>query len=299
MKAARGARLGLVVAMTVFVAGGCGDDDDSASAEGGTEDVRAEPDPPPALDFAAKDYGFDLPATFEGGLLTMNMANKGKEPHFAAFAKPAEGKTTADIRAALSAPPGSAPAGPPPFEDVAGVGTIDPGLTSNLTVNLPTGSYVVYCAVPAPDGAPHFAKGMMVDIEVTEGSVRSLPETSAEVKVADFAIGKLPEFKPGKNTVTIVNNGKQLHELNLIELLKGKTVEDMVAWAAKEEGPPPAPFLGGPVVKQGLSGSTTFDLEAGKTYAIVCTIPDFLGDFAPHITKGMHSPPFEVTAGSG
>jgi hypothetical protein len=33
--------------------------------------------------------------------------------------------------------------------------TADPGVGGNMTVNLPAGSYAVYCLIPSPDGVPH------------------------------------------------------------------------------------------------------------------------------------------------
>ena len=52
----------------------------------------------------------------------MIFTNNGKEPHFAGLAAVAPGKTFADVEAALTAPvSSSAPAGPPPFEEFAGI----------------------------------------------------------------------------------------------------------------------------------------------------------------------------------
>ncbi|MDP9441891.1 MAG: hypothetical protein M3P34_06905 [Actinomycetota bacterium] len=52
---------------------------------------------------------------------------------------------------------------------------------------------------------------------------------------------------------------------------------------------------GGVAVKPGEEGVATVDLKSGGTYAFVCAIPDVLGDFARHLTKGMFTPPFTGT----
>ena len=84
--------------------------------------------------------------------------------------------------------------------------------------------HAAFCQAVTADEWEKFAE--MVDIEVTKGPVRSLPETPAEVKVADFAIGKLPDFEPGKNTLTMVNDGKQLHEeKNIVAWVSGNGVD--------------------------------------------------------------------------
>jgi hypothetical protein len=47
-------------------------------------------------------------------------------------------------------------------------------------------------------------------------------------------------------------------------------------------------------VRNGLSAVGTCEMKPGVRYAFVCIVPDSLGDFAPHLTKGMYSPIFEV-----
>jgi hypothetical protein len=279
-------RLALLFAALLTLSAGCRVDDGAAAAASTSKAA--------AVEITAHDYGFGLPSTLPGGLVDMALVNQGQEPHFAAFARPAEGKTLADVRAALTTPPGAAPAGPPPFLEYAALGTVSGGGTSRMTVNLPAGPYVLFCAIPAPDGTPHNVLGMMVDVEVTEAPERKLPKTPATVPTFDYAFGNFPEFKAGTNALTLENRGKQMHEIDLIELEDGKTIEDAVAWARSFQGPPPFRFLGGPAVNVGLSAVGTFDLEPGVRYAFVCIVPDTLGDMAPHLTKGMYSPVFEV-----
>jgi hypothetical protein len=48
-------------------------------------------------------------------------------------------------------------------------------------------------------------------------------------------------------------------------------------------------------VKPGDEGTAEIELKAGSTYAFVCVIPDVLGDFAPHIVKGMFTQPFTIS----
>lgn len=71
---------------------------------------------------------------------------------------------------------------------------------------------------------------------------------------------------------------------------------DVKAWAVKLAGPPPAHFLGGPAVRDGLSVTSTFEMKAGVRYAFVCIVPDRLSDFAAHIAKGMATAEFALGA---
>ena len=277
---------------------------------GGGEGVAAAPEPqqsaargaPQAatIEITAREYGFGVSPTLSGGLVDMALDNDGSELHYAAFARPVEGKTLADVRAALTTPPGSGSPGPLPMVEYAALGTVAPGRTSRMTVNLPAGPYVLFCAFPAPDGTPHNVLGMMVDVDVTGGTAGSLPDTLAAVLAFDFAYGILPnpnpKLKAGTNRIKLDNRGRQAHEIDLVEVADGKTIDDAIAWAATLLGPPPINFLGGAAVGAGLSAVGTFELKPGVRYAFVCVVPDTLGDFAPHLTKGMYSAIFEVSS---
>ncbi len=51
---------------------------------------------------------------------------------------------------------------------------------------------------------------------------------------------------------------------------------------------------GGVAVRPGEQGVTTLDLARGSADAFVYVSRDMLGDFAPHIVKGMFTAPFTV-----
>jgi len=274
--------------LLLFVATACGDDD---SGGGAGDDAAA----PTVVNLTAKDYTFELPATIEGGTIELNYKNDGAEPHFAAFAKAAAGKTFADVKAALTAPPGGeAPAGPPPFTEEAGAATVDPGGSAAMTFDLEAGTYALFCALPSPDGVPHAAKGMVVEVTVTEGEPVAQPDTVGTITGKEFALSAPPEFDEGDNVVGLTNDGTQLHEINLVELQDGKTVEDLVAWEASGAGPPPGKFLSGVAVAPGSSGTSTFDFKSGSTYVFVCLIPDSSTDFKSHLSKGMKTDTFTI-----
>jgi hypothetical protein len=290
--------LALVVlaASTLTACGGDDGADRAATTTSPTEDESAGRATPAQVSVTARDYAFDLPTTFRGGLVEFSYNNAGKEPHFAAFAKIAPDKTFADVKAALTAPPPSEtpPPGPPPFEEVIAFPTGDPGVTGKMTGNVPAGTYALYCSIPSPDGTPHAAKGMITEVTVTQGTEGELPASIGTVDAVDFRLTGAPPVKAGKNVVELSNKGKQIHEINLIELAPGRKVEDAVAWFSQGSGPPPFRFLAGAAVGPDADATTELDLKSGSNYAFVCAIPDFLGDFKPHVTKGMFTPAFTV-----
>jgi plastocyanin len=287
------ALLFLAAAMLV----GCGDGGGGGAA---TNTAPAEEAPPartpiPEASIVARDFAFEVATPIPGGLVQLSYYNAGKEPHFAAFAKIAPGKTVADVRTAVLAPPtGAPPPGPPPFEEVAAFPTADPGISGRMTLNLPAGSYAFYCAIPSPDGTPHAAKGMVTEVTVSDGPEGALPASVGTVRAIDFGLAPVPPLKAGSNVVRITNEGKQLHEIGLVEVAAGRTMDNVVAWFRQQSGPPPLKFLAGAAIKPGSDATADLNLQPGRTYAFLCAIPDFLGDFAPHVTKGMYTSTFTV-----
>ncbi len=281
----------VVLAASLLV--GCDRPNDRNTTERPSSD---EERPPAKVNLVADDYSFDSPATISGGVVEFSYTNRGKEPHFAGLARVAPGKSFEDVKAVMTAPTSAVPpAGPPPFEDFAGIPTADPGAGGKMTLNLPAGKYAFFCLIPSPDGVSHAAKGMMKELSVSEGTAGSLPKSDVTVVAKDFVFDRVPVAKAGDNIVRLRNEGQQLHEINLVELIPGKTVDDVVAWNSRPSGPPPMRSLAGAAIGPGDEATATMNLRAGRTYAFICAILDVRGDFAPHLTKGMFTQPFTVS----
>lgn len=118
-------------------------------------------------------------------------------------------------------------------------------------------------------------------------TVLAAPKASVIVVHAkDFAFVAPKTVKSGTMTWRLVNDGKNLHHLQIVRLDKGKTMADYMAFLKK---PGPADWMtevGGPnAVLPGGTGEATLTLEPGD-YVIVCFIPS-AGDPTPHVMKGM------------
>ena len=115
------------------------------------------------------------------------------------------------------------------------------------------------------------------------------------VHAKDYSFDMPKTIKSGTSLWRLVNDGKEMHHLQLIRLDKGKTIADFAA-ATKNPGPFPAfaHLVGGPNPSlPGGSVEATLTLEPGD-YIATCFIPS-PGNPAPHITKGMIMP-FTVSA---
>lgn len=285
-------RLVLFVALFgLLLFGACTDDSPTVEPDGedAAGDEEAEPEVQ-KLSFDAADYSYDVPSKVNDGTVELTMKNVGKEIHIAAIGRVKDGRTFAEAAADLQSP--TPPANPAAdTESIGGIASTSPGLSSTVTLLLQPGTYYFACFIPAPDGAPHAAKGMVESFEVVDVDVAPAAAPTAVAKVVgkEFSYSTDDELKAGEQVVEFANEGTQGHEITLLEFAAGKGPADLQAFFENPTGPPPATFYGGPVA--GILPVTwrTPKLVAGKSYFFMCLIPDS-ADGVPHAAKGMVLP---------
>jgi uncharacterized cupredoxin-like copper-binding protein len=217
--------------------------------------------------------------------VTLQIQNHGKEVHQAQLVRLEGGKTGQDLMAAMKTH------GPPPawMKFVGGPNAVAPGHEVSATSVLEPGQYAYLCFIPSPDGVMHAAKGMVRPFEVTaapSGAATSLPETDVTVKLVDFDFQFSKPLTAGKQRIMVENAGPQAHELVLVKLAAGKTIQDFATWAESMKGPPPAEPVGGVgVLENGMRATFTADLTAGD-YGLICFVPD-AKDGKMHLEHGM------------
>ncbi|MDF3053842.1 MAG: hypothetical protein K0S19_1947, partial [Geminicoccaceae bacterium] len=264
-----GARLGAGLALMLALAG-CNSDrpspqSDAASTPAGEAAAAA----PATVTVTAKDFAFEAPAQIPAGAVTLELKNQGTEVHQAMLVKLDQGKTAKDVVAAMKQH------GPPPawMKWVGGPNAAAPGGQVNATSVLEPGHYAYLCVIPSPDGVPHLAKGMVRTFEVTSapsGAAQKLPETDVTVRLKDYDFEFSQPLAAGKQRIMVENTGPQVHELVMIKLAPGKTVQDFASWAETMKGPPPAMPVGGVgALENGMRASFTTDLTAGD-YGLIC-----------------------------
>jgi hypothetical protein len=246
--------------------------------------AAAAPATPPVVTITAKDYAFDAPASIPGGVVTLHLVNQGKDLHHLQLIKLGEGKTADSAVAAFKSQ------GPPPawMTDVGGPNAPVPGGEFSLTTNLEPGNYVIVCFVDTPDHVPHLAKGMVHPLTVTASTTPDapLPTADATLTMKDYTFDFAPPISAGKHVVKLVNAGPQPHEVLIVRFPEGKKMGDLMKWAEKYQGPPPALPLGGSTaVTPGKDQYVSLDLEPGH-YGMLCFVPD-AKDGKPHLMHGM------------
>jgi len=228
----------------------------------------------PQITIKASDYAFEAPAQVEAGLASIVIENQGQEPHHAQLVRLNDGVSMEQFQAALQQGPEAAL---PLVTLDGGPGVVPPGKSQRVTVRLSPGQYVLLCLVPSADGVPHLAKGMMAPMQVVEAKNPAqvqVPQADGTARLLDFSFVLPANVKAGQQVWTIANEGQQPHELALVRLADGKTMQDVAAFMQAPNGPPPFEDAGG---MQGIDPGETawlnLDLQPGN-YVALCHIPD-------------------------
>lgn len=120
---------------------------------------------------------------------------------------------------------------------------------------------------------------------------------TATVYAKDYAFEAPDSIPAGLTTFHLVNEGPNLHHVQLVRLDSGKTAADLdAAMKAKPALPAWAVLIGGPnAPAPGNTFDSSLNLEPGN-YVMLCVVD--IPDNVPHFAKGMVHP-FRVTAAAG
>lgn len=257
-----------------------------AKSEPPKTEAAAPPAPPAGpnvVEVTAKDYAFMMPDTLPAGPTTFHLVNQGPSIHHIQVMRLEEGKTMADFAKV------NLEKGPPPswVVFVGGPNAPVPGSSSDASLELTAGNYVVLCVIPASDGIPHVAKGMVHGLTVVPSDVkRVMPEPDVTLTLNDYSFTFSKPLTAGKHLIRVDNGAAQPHEVLIARLAPGKTAADLPKWMMKQQGPPPVMPLGGTtMIHPGGSNTVAVDLAPGE-YGLWCFFPD-AKDGKPHFMHGM------------
>jgi hypothetical protein len=233
----------------------------------------------------AADYAFSAPDTIPAGLTEIRLQNRGSEMHHVFLIRLDGGKSMNDLFAEMK---GDGPL-PSWAKEAGGPNTPGPGGDATAIVRLKAGRYAMICVIPSKDGKPHVMKGMAKEITVvpaTSNTSAANIRIASTVTLVDYGFKFSQALQTGRQTIRVVNQASQPHELVLVRLAPGKSPADVLAWMEKMEGPPPGAPIGGVTpIAQGEENLVELNLTPGE-YGLICFVPD-ANDAKPHFAHGM------------
>jgi hypothetical protein len=270
-----------LIAILAFVAA-C-----TAGKEAPRKEAAAAPTP---VTVTARDYAFEAPNTIAAGFTTFRLINKGEQLHMAQLIKLEGGRTLEDYIKAYSKAFRTMGPRPEWAKRVGGPGVAEPHGESNATQYLDPGSYAWICVMNVPDGIPHVVKaGMARPFAVQARDSRETPQTAPQativIRLVDYAFRMSAPLTAGRHMIRVENVGVEPHELGLVKLAPGKTMQDFQAWMQNPQHQLPANSLGG-VSALATNAEAYFevDLRSGD-YVLLCFVT--APDGRPHTEHGM------------
>ncbi|HMI57566.1 MAG TPA: hypothetical protein VK511_05930 [Gemmatimonadaceae bacterium] len=231
------------------------------------------------------EYTFQAPDSIAAGVVTVRLVNRGKDVHQVSFALLDD--TTTVVRA---------------MRDLAenkkrttgvtwsgGVENALAGGTSEATLILRPGRYVIVCAYEDITGHAHMSYGMLRALTVTSGASPGdtlLPATTVTARLTDYAINFSTPLTKGRQLVRVENDGVHRHHLIVARMLGHATVDDVMKWDGTSK---PAPIedigAGAAVLEPGRASVIPLTLARGR-YLFGCIMNDSSGA-PPHYMLGM------------
>ena len=245
----------------------------------------------PVITVTTYDYSFAMPTTIPARLTVVKLINRGSQPHQATFGRVKPGVTVAQVLAAAKRGSSAEPYIESVLDFAGGPNATTPHGQQETIINLTPGHYVALCFVPGPDGMPHYQMGMITPFTVTASSRQATtgePTADAVVRLVDFGFVIPAGLKQG-DLVKVVNQGTEAHEIAIVQLAPGKTVQDILTWATKPTATVPFLFVGGlSMIAPGSTEWLMLSLNPGR-YVAFCFVTD-PATGKRHVMLGMIAP---------
>ena len=231
--------------------------------------VRA-PDAP-IVRLVARDYSFETPVRLASGIVRVRLVNRGSEPHYASFYRLAAGKTAKDFLTWRS----SRQAAPDWLTFISGPAPVVPGDSSDLTMRLPPGHYIIICGYPGRDGLQHIDKGMfrVLDTEPPRnGPARAaaFPNVTRKFSLTGSGFHLNRPIPAGWRAIGIENRGSTAEQALIVRIPAGVEIADEQRWFDENfrRARPGLPWGGALLVAPGERYIVTRNFVPGR-YAIL------------------------------
>ena len=273
---------GLAVAAAAALAG-CGSDADEPPVTRPAAVTLQDADP------ASGVYLIEGPRSVRSGAVRISVRNRGAKERGAQVVGVEGRHGVAEAFTALNKVREGAPM-PSWLRWAGGIGVVRPGSGATFTVDLRPGSYYVVDRSFAGRPADLAALETSARLEVRQSDDdAALATPPAAITATEYSF-KTRGLTASDEEVLLDNRGAEPHDFVLSPIVRGRTLEDVKAFATGEDesGPPPVDFENEVIsgVLEGRSKQTMrLGLKAGR-YALICFASDRRGG-PPHVAKGM------------
>jgi hypothetical protein len=207
----------------------CSKGDDAPVKEPATHDVS-----PKVVRISVANRAFQAPDTIDAGWTTLRFTNETDEDvHYAHFVRLDSGRSVQELVEHYAKAVRESGARPSWIVRFGGPGGAGPHQTASVTQNLVPGSYVWICPVENEKGEPHFGVGedRQFGVRATHAeTAEAAAEPVASATIRLVAYGFTPDssmMKAGRHTIRVENKGAEPHDMNMMKLVPGRTLEDL------------------------------------------------------------------------
>jgi len=264
-------------------------------------------DTKPVIEITTNNMEIQIIDSIPSGWNTFSYKNQSQETHFIVFEKYPDGISAADTKADVfpvfdkgmtlinegKTEEGLAAFGnlPPWFFNVVftgGIGLTSPNTTSESTIYLEPGNYLMECYVKMPNGKFHSVMGMFKEIRVTNHkSAIEKPRPTIDLNISSAnGITANTSYTKGQHTIAVTFTDQKAHEhflghdIHLVKLSNEANLEELNRWMnwTNPKGfispsPKGVTFLGGiQEMPTGNTGYFSTNLTPGN-YAFIAEVP--------------------------
>jgi hypothetical protein len=230
--------------------------------------ARAQAAPSPTLAFTVTDSALRGPTAFTVGVVTIQLANRGRQVHQIQLLAIATGHTADEARTYILANDA-----PPPWSQLTtGVGPVGGGQTIVVTLKVDQGTYLLLDLLPDARGVANYRAGIIAPLAgsgVVGRDLANIPAVAGLIIANRFRFGNLfrtgntwtqsesrdrnTRVGPGLQTIRIESFVNGVHS---VVLARGgpEVMRQYVAWKEGRRATPPAGLVGGVA---GVPGATS------------------------------------------
>jgi hypothetical protein len=217
------------------------------------------------------DSGLEAPDQVDAGLVNVRMFNRARGLHNIVVLKVERLDRLGTIAELLRANDWNVPW----IKPLGGPERVGPGGMSSAIAILEPGRYVLADVGDAgANGRQGLSETSVRELSVLKplGPERqvAMPATELTIRLNEWAVSLNGPLRAGRRTVGIENAGRLEHNLWIVRLLPGHTMQEALRWTERANGAMPFEPIGGTtVMARYRSVNVTLDLLPGE-YALIC-----------------------------